>query len=117
MEISNQNITRTIRTRQQSRVEKEVENVFQKLSLPRTTELLKRCPKCTSPSRNEDEKNHYLCDFCGLKFCSKCLKDSKLHNTTDCPGLEILQNKRKPASKRTKDTIGSKTSRSRVRRL
>lgn len=87
----------------------------------RQTLELRPCPKCTSPSNlSRTQEGHCQCQKCGLRFCSVCLRDSDHHlSGSPCDGLSKNGRtvQRLKSKKGNKDSIGSKKSKDRVRRL
>ena len=83
---------------------------------------LRPCPKCTSPSNcSRTQEGHCQCQKCGLRFCSVCLRDTTQHATgVKCDGLSVMlegPSRRLRSRKSSKDIVGSKKSKERVRRL
>lgn len=83
---------------------------------------LRPCPKCISPSYLSQTQGHCQCQKCGLRFCSVCLRDSHHHHhqgESPCNGLSNNSGMalRLRSRKLNNDSIGSKKTKDRVRRL
>ena len=82
---------------------------------------LRPCPKCVSPSYLSQTQGHCQCQKCGLRFCSVCLRESHHHHQGEspCDGLpkDSGMALRLRSRKLNNDSIGSKKTKDRVRRL
>ncbi|CAH1772427.1 unnamed protein product [Owenia fusiformis] len=72
-------------------------------------ESLKRCPRCQSPSRYSEAEERANCTTksCKYDFCTRCLCD--FHGASPCPSMITKRSK--------KNTVNSKKSKQRLRRL
>ena len=88
---------------------------------PQINNKLRPCPKCMSPSNISNSQNgHCQCQNqkCGLSFCPVCLRDTRQHALSgECHGLLTALENRPAPRKSGKDTVGSKKTKGRLKRL
>ena len=88
-----------------------------------TSDELRPCPKCTSPSNlSKIKEGQCHCQKCGNMFCSVCLRETEQHTSRDqCKGLFVTPPTRTDRhfiyQKTNTDVVGSKKCKERVRRL
>ena len=88
-----------------------------------TSDELRPCPKCTSPSNlSKITEGQCQCQKCGNMFCSVCLRETEQHTSRDqCKGLFVTPPTRTDRhfryQKTNTDVVGSKKCKERVRRL
>lgn len=100
----------------------EFQNYYSLPILSRTSDELRPCPKCTSPSNlSKKTEGQCQCQKCGNTFCLVCLRETEQHTSRDgCKGLVTTPTRTDQHlryQKTNRDVIGSKKCKERVRRL
>ena len=74
------------------------------------------CPKCNSPAKILDTHKS-TCEGCNETFCVDCFRTIEAHDEGACPNIRTEANVTPKRKKNSRNYIGSKKSKDRLRRL
>ena len=102
-----------------SKVYEQTDNIFKTpVPVSKTKEVYSQCPECQSPARTTFKKAGY-CKRCNHDFCIHCFYLKNTHSPT-CQvvgGPGVTCSPRKATNSNRRQSVGSKESKSRLKRL